>query len=360
MIVRRKLLLKQKPNLLNSLCLLTLVASLSCGKGFAKEQFFLNGRPISENYYQAAKLLNESVPLLQMNRNQEAFQKLDQARTLAPEIPEVHNNLGLVLAKLGRNQEALSELEQARSMKPELPATWITLGGLYQSQGQIQEAISTYSEFLKRFPGHAESGKVQSLVQGLKKELNTGMLRLGNNNASDYLGELQGQYKRWPQQRLPIRVYFHPGNNVPGFQPGYQTILEETFSLWEQAGQGLLSFQRVNRPEEANLQVSWTNNPNTFQNRAEAGETMVYCDKYGILKGTIRILTVPMMPELPVTPSRLRQICLHEIGHALGFAGHTSNPQDVMFYSLQVSDITKALSQRDINSLRLLYANQGN
>ena len=81
----------------------------SAGPALA-ETYYLDGKPISQNYYQAAKLLNESVPLLQSNRNQEALERLTTASQLAPEIPEVHNNMGLVLAKLGRNAEALQEL----------------------------------------------------------------------------------------------------------------------------------------------------------------------------------------------------------------------------------------------------------
>lgn len=319
------------------------------------ETYYLDGKPISQNYYQAAKLLNESVPLLQSNRNQEALEKLTTASQLAPEIPEVHNNMGLVLAKLGRNAEALQELEKAKAMKPDLAATWVTLGGLYQSQGRIQDAIATYSEFLKRFPSHSEANKIQSLVNGLKREVNSGFIRKVDPNATDYLGELGNSVKRWPPEKMPIKIYFKSGHGVPAFKPIYQQILEESVATWEQASQGAISFQRVDSPQKADIVCSWTNDPSTFSNRAEAGETILYANQKGVVKGTVTILTVPLMVELPVTEARLRQICLHEIGHALGFGGHTSNPDDVMFYSLQVSDQIKNLSARDINSLRQLY-----
>lgn len=116
------------------------------------QQYYINGKPISRGEFDAFRLLNESVPLLQRNQNQEAADKLTKAAQLAPQVAEIRNNLGLALAKLGRNNEALTELEQAKALNPGLAATWMTLGGLYQSQGRVIEAINTYSEFLTRFP----------------------------------------------------------------------------------------------------------------------------------------------------------------------------------------------------------------
>jgi tetratricopeptide (TPR) repeat protein len=142
----------------------------------ASQQYYVDGQPITQERYQALQMLNQSIPLLQANRNQEAIDLLLQAEKLAPQMAEIHNNLGLAMAKLGRNGEALQELEAAKQLKPELAATWLTLGGLYQSQGQVNEAIATYSEFMQRFPGHKDASKIASLIAGLKKELANGTI----------------------------------------------------------------------------------------------------------------------------------------------------------------------------------------
>lgn len=322
----------------------------------AGQQYYINGQPISRGQFDAFRLLNESVPLLQRNQNQEAADKLSRAVELAPQVAEIRNNLGLALAKLGRNNEALSELEQAKALNPGLAATWMTLGGLYQSQGRVNEAISTYSEFLTRFPGHKDAPKIASLVAGLKKEVASEGLGAVNPNSDNYLAEMRSGLRRWPTSKMPIRVYIAPGNGVPGWTPRFDQILGEAFGSWQQASQGKVSFRSVNNPAEADLSCSWTANSGSFKNRAEAGETTLMANSQGIVSGTIAILTVPLMPELPVTENRLRLICLHEIGHALGFGGHTTNPQDVMFYSSQVSDQERNLSGRDTTSLLMLYS----
>ena len=64
------------------------------------------------------------------------------------------------------------------------------------------------------------------------------------------------------------------------------------------------------------------------------------------------------MPALPVTENFLKQTCLHEIGHALGFGGHTNNPADVMFFTVRFIDKEPQLGLRDSRSIQMLYQGQ--
>jgi tetratricopeptide (TPR) repeat protein len=327
----------------------------------SQQQFYMNGQTVSPNSYKAAQMVNQAVALLQQNRNQEAVDLLLQAEPMAPELANLHTDLGLGLAKLGRNQEALKELETARGMDPTSSNTLLTLGGLYQSQGQINQAISTYSDFLARFPQHKDAAKVQALVNGLKKEVSDGVIRpqvvnQGGAPSDNYLAELGPSAKRWPPNRLPLKVYVQDGSGVPGFRPQFIQLLQNSFAAWQEASQGGLAFNFVSTPNQADVVCSFTNDAANFNNRAEAGETELFTNSKGLAKGTIKLLTVPLVTELPLTDNRFHFFCLHEIGHAIGFGGHTSNPQDVMFYSASVSDLFPHLSPRDANSVRLLYS----
>jgi len=51
-------------------------------------------------------------------------------------------------------------------------------------------------------------------------------------------------------------------------------------------------------------------------------------------------------------------ICLHEVGHTLGLNGHSANPKDVMFYSMNSDNPITALSARDKSTMARLYAPQ--
>ena len=57
-----------------------------------------------------------------------------------------------------------------------------------------------------------------------------------------------------------------------------------------------------------------------------------------------------------MTENRIRQITLHEIGHALGITGHTTNPNDAMFFSVTLEDRWKDLSARDAATIVRMYS----
>jgi len=350
--------------LLSALIAYTGLLTLFCSsEALGQATYSMGGQPVTKDVWEAGNMMNDAVRLLQQNQNQQAVDILLKAEVMAPNVANIHSNLGLGLAKLGRSKEAIKELEQAKSLNPDLPSTWLTLGGIYQSQGMVNQAIDTYGEFVRRFPNQPDAGKIASLVKGLKKEVADGVITPGaapGTNAPDnYLGEMGSRATRWPVNRMPIRVFIHPGDGVPGYKPVYMTILQDAFNSWQQASQGGLSFVQVEDPRQTDLDCSFTNDPSTFNNRAEAGETYLMANSQGPVKGTIKLLTIPLVSSLPLTDNRMRQICLHEIGHAIGFGAHTSNPQDVMFYSTSVADSFPHLSARDANSVRLLYGGGG-
>jgi tetratricopeptide (TPR) repeat protein len=326
------------------------------------QYFTSDGKVITGETVTAYKLLQESLPLLQSNRNEEAVAKLSEAARLAPNLAEVHNNLGLGLAKLGRTDEAQAELEQAVRLKPELAVALMSLGGIYQTQGKIQMAIDTYSEFARRFPNHPDVSKVKAIVAGMRKEIAEGTLAVESTAApaDNYLTELKGSLMTWPKERMPIKVYIAPGNNLNGFRPSFDQILRRSFDEWTAASAGLVSFQFVPSPKEANITCSWSDNPASFRNRAEAGETNLKADSKGLIEGTIVMSTVPLVQALPVTDNFLKQTCLHEIGHALGFGGHTNNPADIMFFTVRFADREPHLGQRDTRSVQMLYSRNAN
>lgn len=325
------------------------------------KQYLMQGKPISAKAYQAASLVNEAVALMRSNHNQDAADKLSQAVDLAPELSEAHHDLGLALAKLGRLPEAIEQLRTTLTMRDDMDSTWLTLGGLYQSTGQLDEALKTYREFLKRFPGNSEAPKIVNLVKGLENEKKKQLAatQSGISTADDYLADVTAQgMLRWPSERMPLRVYISPGQGVYAYKDDFERILRQAFDDWAHVSNSRVGFVFVNDPSKCDIECTWTSDARKFNNSAEAGETRVFTNQAGIIRGTIKLLTIPLSPDLPLTENRMRVICLHEIGHVLGLAGHTTNPDDIMFYSSSVSDRFKSLSPRDGNTLMRLYSNQ--
>lgn len=355
-----------------SACLSTIVLLIAPPAAKAAPgQYYVQGQPASNNLYQAAGLVNDGLSLLRSNRNDEAVDLLNQAVSLAPDMPEAHHNLALALAKVGKPNEAIGHLEKVVAISPNLSSSWLTLGGLYQSTGQIDRAIATYKIFLQRFPQDSEAPKIANLARGLEKvsrdmagaqtgsppaaAAGTGGLTAGE--PEDYLAEMTRQgVMSWPDSRMPIRVFIHPVQAMPTYHPSYQAILTGAFDDWSSASGGRVRFIFVPSAGDSDIECFWLNNPAELSNSSESGEARVFNNREGIVRGTVKLLTVPLSKELPLTDNRMRQICLHEVGHVLGLAGHTANPADAMFFSSSVDDVWKALSVRDQNTITKLYS----
>lgn len=331
------------------------------------EHYEMDGKPVSRAFYEAGLLVTDGNNLLRANRNQEASVKLKQAIAVAPDYAEAHYNYGLSMAKLGNTPVAVEQFHAAIKLNPNLEQCWISLGGVYQSAGQIDDAIQSYKQFLTRFPRSAQASQVANLVKGLQNELGSasgkpdaqglGTTAPAKAAVDDYLADVTKHGTlRWPADHRLIRVYMRPPVNVAGYFPKYDAIARQSFADWANASGGAIKFQFQSIPANADIEFSWISDASKLVNKAEAGETRLTSGRFGIVHGTVRILTVPIMPGITVTPNRIRLISLHEIGHVLGLTGHTSNPNDAMFYSATIGDEWRNLSPRDINTMTRLYS----
>lgn len=319
----------------------------------------MDGKEITQAAYDS---FNAGRNFLHSNNNADAVESLRKAAELAPDNADIHHTYAIALAKTGQSAAAINELRIALNLNSNLAATWVTLGGLYQSTGQLDKAIETFRTYLSRFPSDRDAKKIASLVTGLESERAKMIATYGQTgqpqiSETDYYTEVTREgIIRWQAAQMPLKVYVTPGDAVPGFRPQFADILKQSLAAWGQASNGLVSFALVDRPEQAQIVCQWSNDPSKFKNIAEAGHAVLDSStKTGLVRGTITLLTVPLVEQNPVTDNRMRRTCLHEIGHVLGLAGHTANPDDAMFHTMGVSDTWKDLTQRDANTIVRLY-----
>jgi Matrixin. len=199
--------------------------------------------------------------------------------------------------------------------------------------------------------------KVKAIINGMNKEIAEGVLSTDEvaAPADNYLKELKGQIMKWPASRMPIKVFIASGSSVPGYKLSFDSVLRQSFAEWSEASNGLVTFQFVPNEAAANLVCSWTNDPGTMKNRRRGRRDKYIRRPPGYRARLDKVLTVPLVQALPVTDNFLKQTCLHEIGHALGFGGHTNNKSDTMFFTIRLSDQPPSLSARDKRSIQLLY-----
>ena len=71
-----------------------------------------------------------------------------RAIAVAPEVPEIYNNLGAALVSVKRHGEAIAALDRAIELRPEFAAAWNSLGNAHEAAGDFEAALSAYDRAL--------------------------------------------------------------------------------------------------------------------------------------------------------------------------------------------------------------------
>ena len=157
---------------------------------------------------------------------------------------------------------------------------------------------------------------------------------------------------------MPVRVYIGPGDGVEGYKPEFVEILKAAFKEWSDATAGKLQFAFVENSADSGINCRWTANPKDLVNPLEGGQALAAQDLQGKIV-RVEMLILTKSPQIPggLTDKFVRHVCLHEIGHALGLAGHSSQPGDIMFSAASIDAATGVMSARDKKTISLLYEN---
>lgn len=105
---------------------------------------------------QAVALSNRGALFLQQNSPRRALTALRKAIDLAPELPDAHFNLGLVLARLGRHAEAVAAYESAGRLGFESAGLHLAHGASLRALNRYAPAADAFSRALPMAAGRAD------------------------------------------------------------------------------------------------------------------------------------------------------------------------------------------------------------
>jgi tetratricopeptide (TPR) repeat protein len=299
------------------------------------------------------ELFNSSLAKLRQNRPDEARALLIEASRLAPSSAGIHCNLGLAQMQLANLDEAISEFHLSLKYVPTMIEAMLNLAECYRLQDKLDQSIEWYQNYLELRPNDA------SVRQTLETVMKHSKLPASEKFGSNYLREaIASEMNRWPKGKKIIAVYFDRSTKVPGFRNEFIGVMRDCLTEWSNALGGRIQFTESPLERNADLVCRWIYQPKLGRNDLllnERGNATLTAHRGEIFHATIKLLTAPSLIGSDVSEDVVRKTCLHEIGHALGIAGHSPNNTDVMFYLVESPTVQTHLTDRDKQTIAKLY-----
>ncbi len=159
---------------------------------------------------------------------------------------------------------------------------------------------------------------------------------------------------RWQDHQMPLRIHLaRPPRGLFADPEAVLDSVRDGITDWSDVVEpGLPSFRFVDDPGRADIPITWDEKPPDPRWYVAhcSYDIQVFSRRWGV---SHILVTARWWDGREASLADLYNAVLHEMGHALGLAGHSPDPQDVMYPDV-ASGIT-GLSERDRQTLIGLY-----
>ncbi len=152
-----------------------------------------------------------------------------------------------------------------------------------------------------------------------------------------------GKVCRWKKSAIKYHIDY---SNLGSYcnKEEYTERIEYAFYCWQKVLNNKLVFEQTRDQKNADITICFRRNQGVgtiglceFNNISPNGEFKNINIKIGL-----------------ISPTKIEQTILHEIGHAIGLYAHSPNENDLMFWCQNKKNMN--LSQKDIDTINLLYS----
>ncbi|MBX9670199.1 MAG: matrixin family metalloprotease [Candidatus Obscuribacterales bacterium] len=308
---------------------------------------------------QVIALYNQALKYSKAERNVHARVLLEKAASYDPTSVSayVHAALSEIYHDLGNPDRAIKEGKLALHYDSSMKSIYYNLGLYCKDANRYDEGIHYLTAYADMSSGEKRDTAL-SLIDSLKAE----QAKLGafSNQDPDYLGQLlaDNSVHQWRSTRIPLKVYIERDSSCRGFHPEFVDIARNAFITWYQASGKKLSFEFVESKPESDIEIDWTDGVlkvgDEKYERTKAGLTTTTRRSDFIEHARIQIRTVRAFSKEAEPSDRIKETALHEIGHALGINGHSTNTADIMYFGNTARQLP-ALTKRDRATIARLY-----
>jgi tetratricopeptide (TPR) repeat protein len=210
---------------------------------------------------------NQSDALLQ-----EAYQHLQQAAQLEPNIAEIHNSLGELALTMGQGSQAIAAFDQALRLSPNHTDALTNKASALAQQGQLQQAVPLFDKaiaqntkyprpYILKGQALARAGQAHEAIE----TLNTALVFNKNNVVlHNTLGEA---YQTQGNMAAAMQSY----RKAVSLKPEYTAAYENLGNLLHLRGDGELAL--------GELKTALNAKPNHTPYMTQIGEILVSVDK---------------------------------------------------------------------------------
>ena len=155
-----------------------------------------------------------------------------------------------------------------------------------------------------------------------------------------------GKIIRWNKDTFPLKVYIQDSADVPEY---YREVVMSAYQAWQRASDGLVSFEFVENPSDADMTCYFKNT----DNKKSIGVHAFTINGNKITASTIVFNKLDNKGH-SLESKQLFASALQEIGHSLGLTGASPSIYDVM-YPIGTKFNTE-ITTRDLKTLALVYS----
>lgn len=260
--------------------------------------------------------------------------------------------VGVDAFKKGCYDKAASNLEHAIRVNPKNVNARYYLAQAYLMQNRVSDATDQYNRIIlldaTSSAGILSQKGLSLIAQATSKTTaiaSASELDKYKDNYLDYVLTGDGDIRKWAS--FPVSVYVEPNK--------HKDAALRAFNQWQDKSKKLVNFTYVNSPEKAKITVRFKDKLESTSTKDSfiAGYSKPEYEGIHLSKSEISLLTTDPESKTELDDNFIFATTLHELGHSLGFVGHSPNSNDVMSASSETPKLE--LTTRDLNTLNVFY-----